>query len=223
MLLEVRLAQPASTGAIRSRLTAAGLGDSVIQIFDDPRDVLIRTHGTHPDPTELSRRIIGALPTDGTSAPEIRRLESVGPQIGDELRKQAVYAVLAALLGILLFSAHRTDVVVLGHETHFRFETQDQPDATLAVMLRQSPRPVVVVPRELPEAGGIVVAHGGGREAAHTLQTYWGLTDTIYCAISSPPRSRARFFALARSRCSLAPESPRGGPSVGVERDEAWK
>jgi preprotein translocase subunit SecF len=42
-LLEVRLAQPASTGAIRSRLTAAGLGDSVIQIFDDPRDVLIRT------------------------------------------------------------------------------------------------------------------------------------------------------------------------------------
>jgi preprotein translocase subunit SecF len=41
-LVEVRLAQPASMGATRSRLTAAGLGDSIIQIFDNPRDVLIR-------------------------------------------------------------------------------------------------------------------------------------------------------------------------------------
>lgn len=168
-LLEVRLAQPASTGAIRSRLTAAGLGDSVIQIFDDPRDVLIRTHGTHPDPTELSRRIIGALATNGTSAPEIRRLESVGPQIGDELRKQAVYAVLAALLGILLY------------------------------IWMPSPRM-----RRQPKSCWrrcTIAGHGSW---------CWGLTDTIYCAISSLPRSRARFFALARSRCSLAPESPRG-------------
>src|SRR5262245_11555596 len=72
----------------------------------------------------------------------------------------------------ILWEAHRSDVVVLGHETHFRFETQNQPDPTLSLVLRQSPRPVVVVPRELPEGRGIVVGYGGGRESASTLQTF---------------------------------------------------
>jgi len=63
----------------------------------------------------------------------------------------------------ILREAHRADVVLLGRETHFRFETQDRPDPTDALVLRQSPRPVVVVPRELPEGRGIVVAYGGGR------------------------------------------------------------
>src|SRR5262249_39237100 len=61
----------------------------------------------------------------------------------------------------------------------FRSETQAEPDATLAAMLRDSPRPLVIVPRELPEGQGILVAYGGGREAARTLQTFTllGLAD----------------------------------------------
>jgi len=123
MLVQVRLAEPASIGVIRSRLTAAGLGDSVIQIFGDSRDVLIRTHLSDTNATELSRRIVGALEPDGTGAPEILRVESVGPQIEDELRKQAVYAVLAALAGILLYIWVRFDfrggvvtIVSLAHD-----------------------------------------------------------------------------------------------------------
>jgi nucleotide-binding universal stress UspA family protein len=79
----------------------------------------------------------------------------------------------------ILREAQRCDLVILGRETHFHFETQDRPDETLAQILRGSPRPVVVVPRELPEARGIVVAYGGGREAARTLQTFelLGLAD----------------------------------------------
>jgi nucleotide-binding universal stress UspA family protein len=72
----------------------------------------------------------------------------------------------------ILREAQRCDAVILGRETHFHFETQDQPDHTLAEVLRGSPRPVVVVPRELPEGRGIMVAYGGGREAARTLQTF---------------------------------------------------
>jgi nucleotide-binding universal stress UspA family protein len=68
--------------------------------------------------------------------------------------------------------AHRCDVVILARETHFHFETQDRPDETLAQVLRGSPRPVVVVPRHLPEGHGVVVAYGGGREVARTLQTF---------------------------------------------------
>jgi preprotein translocase subunit SecF len=108
-LVEVRLAQPAPIGAIRSRLTAAGLGDSIIQILDTPRDVLIRTHIGQTPATELSRRIVEALDPDGTGAPEVRRVDVVGPQIGSELRLQALYAVLVALGGILLYIWLRFD------------------------------------------------------------------------------------------------------------------
>ncbi len=122
-LVEVRLAQPVPVATIRSRLTAAGLGESIIQVFDNPRDVLIRTHLTLTNATELGRRMIGALDPSGTGAPEIRRMEFIGPQIGHELRKQALYAVLAALGGILLYIWMRFDfrggvvtIISLGHD-----------------------------------------------------------------------------------------------------------
>jgi preprotein translocase subunit SecF len=108
-LVEVRLAQPASIGAIRARLTAAGIGDSVIQVFDNPRDVMIRTQLSQTTATELSRRIVEALNPDGAGAPEVRRVDVVGAQIGSELRMQALYAVLAALGGILLYIWMRFD------------------------------------------------------------------------------------------------------------------
>jgi nucleotide-binding universal stress UspA family protein len=72
----------------------------------------------------------------------------------------------------ILREAQRCDAVILGRETHFHFETQNQPDHTLAQVLRGSPRPVVVVPRELSGGRGIMVAYGGGREAARTLQVF---------------------------------------------------
>jgi preprotein translocase subunit SecF len=108
-LVELRMPQPVHIDEIRSRLTAAGLGESIIQLFDNPRDVLIRTHLSRTTTTELSRRIIEALDPSGTAAPEVLRVDVVGPQIGAELRTQALYAVLAALVGILLYIWLRFD------------------------------------------------------------------------------------------------------------------
>lgn len=122
-LVEVRVARPATIGDIRARLAAVGLGDSVIQVFDNPRDVLIRTHLGHTTATEVSQRIVKALASEGAAGPEIRRVELVGAQIGQELRTQAVYAVLAALAGILVYVWARFDfrggvvtVVSLAHD-----------------------------------------------------------------------------------------------------------
>jgi nucleotide-binding universal stress UspA family protein len=99
----------------------------------------------------------------------------------------------------ILREAHRCDVVILGRESHFRFETQDQPDATLAQVIRSSPRPVVVVPRALPEGHGIIVAYGGGREAARTLQTFQllGLADAEHIDVVAVHRDRAEAEAIA--------------------------
>jgi preprotein translocase subunit SecF len=109
-LVEVRLARAMPVGTIRSQLTEAGLGESIIQVFGDPRDVLIRTHSAKTDAAELSRRVADALGGHGAGAAEIRRVEYVGPQIGQELRRQALYAVLAALGGILPYIWMRFDL-----------------------------------------------------------------------------------------------------------------
>jgi nucleotide-binding universal stress UspA family protein len=95
--------------------------------------------------------------------------------------------------------AQRCDVVILGRETFFHFETQERPDATLAGVLRVSPRPVVVVPRTLPEGEGVLVAYGGGREAARTLQTFQllGLAAGEDIEVVTVHRDGARAEAIA--------------------------
>jgi nucleotide-binding universal stress UspA family protein len=100
----------------------------------------------------------------------------------------------------ILREAHRCDVVILARETHFHFETQEKPDDTLAQVLRGSPRPVVTVPRELRAGRGVVVAYGGGREAARTLQAFQllGLAAGEAIEVVSIHRDGAEAEALAR-------------------------
>jgi nucleotide-binding universal stress UspA family protein len=99
----------------------------------------------------------------------------------------------------ILREAHRCDLVILARETHFHFETQEQSDNTLAQVLRGSPRPVVTVPRELPDGQGVLVAYGGGREAAHTLQTFLllGLAAGEVIEVVTIHRDAAEAEALA--------------------------
>jgi preprotein translocase subunit SecF len=122
-LIEVRMPQAVSVGTIRARLAAVGLEHSLIQAFGDSRDVLIRTQVAATNPAELGQRVRDALGLDRAGAPEIRRVEFVGPQIGQDLRQQAMYAVLAALAGILLYIWLRFDlrggvatIVSVGHD-----------------------------------------------------------------------------------------------------------
>jgi len=68
-LVQVRLQRPLPIAEIRTRLVPAGLGESIIQIFDDPRDVLIRTQHSADNATELSQRIARALDPAGTPRP----------------------------------------------------------------------------------------------------------------------------------------------------------
>jgi nucleotide-binding universal stress UspA family protein len=69
----------------------------------------------------------------------------------------------------ILLEAQRYDLILLGQHTFFHFETQRQPDDTLRVVLKQSPRPVVAVPAALPEGRTIVVAYDGSLHAARAL------------------------------------------------------
>jgi nucleotide-binding universal stress UspA family protein len=72
----------------------------------------------------------------------------------------------------ILREAQRTDIVLLARDTHFTSGTDNGAERTLSQVIRGLPRPAVVVPREPRDGRGILVAYGGGREAASTLQTF---------------------------------------------------
>lgn len=103
-LIEVEYPQDADLVQIRDTLTGAGFGDAVVQTFGTPRDVLVRVapRGEEESSADLSTEVITALQSS-VSEVELRRVEYVGPQIGEELTEQGVLALFYALLGILIY------------------------------------------------------------------------------------------------------------------------
>jgi preprotein translocase subunit SecF len=110
-LVQVRFEQAPTVAAIRTGLGRIGLAESIIQEFGDPREFIIRVPLAAGASDEAARRIQAALAEEtALGKSEIRRIEFVGPQVGRELQKQAIYAVLCGLVGILLYIALRFDL-----------------------------------------------------------------------------------------------------------------
>ena len=109
-LIQIRFEQPPSVAAIRTSLGHIGFGESVIQQFGDPREFILRIPLTASSPEEVGRQVQRTLTADASLGKlEVRRVEFVGPQVGRDLQLQAMYAVLAGLVGILLYIALRFD------------------------------------------------------------------------------------------------------------------
>jgi preprotein translocase subunit SecF len=108
-LIEVGYEEPANLESVRAVLTAAGYGDAAVQQFGTPRDVLIRlgTSVAEGDSARLSNEVFAALSDAVDGKVELRRVEFVGPQVGDELTEDGALAVLVALMAILVYVAMR--------------------------------------------------------------------------------------------------------------------
>jgi len=107
--IEVGYEQAADLGAIRAALTEAELPDSVVQTFGTSTDVLIRMaplEGANSADvsTEVLRVLEQAAKADASgSEVTMRRVEFVGPQVGEELREKGGIAILTALFGIIIY------------------------------------------------------------------------------------------------------------------------
>jgi len=75
----------------------------------------------------------------------------------------------------ICLEAQRYDLILLGKQTYYHFETQSQPDETLTTVLKDSPRPIVTVPEQLGNGNAVVVAYDGSLQAARTLQAFQAL------------------------------------------------
>jgi len=108
-LIQIRYDKPVTVAQVRQGLDELKLGSAVIQQFGDAREYLIRLPETEQKAAEISSRIQAALGKAAGAQVEIRRLEFVGPQVGRDLQLQALYAVLAGMIGILIYVAIRFD------------------------------------------------------------------------------------------------------------------
>jgi preprotein translocase subunit SecF len=122
-LIQVRYDQPTTVAVVRRGLDAVKLGGAIIQQFGDTREYLIRLPSGEQKTEGMSAQIQGALGQAAGSQVEIRRTEFVGPQVGRDLQLQALYAVLAGMVGILIYVAIRFDfrggvisIVALAHD-----------------------------------------------------------------------------------------------------------
>lgn len=75
----------------------------------------------------------------------------------------------------ICLEAQRYDLILLGKTTHFRTGSEGAPDETLTKVLKNSPRPVVVVPEQHGESRSILIAYDGSLQAARTLQAFQSL------------------------------------------------
>ncbi len=107
-LVEVGYEQPADLIAVRSALEADGFGDATVQHFGSSKDVLVRLAPREDISNEqLSNRAFAALNEAVDGGAELRRVEFVGPQVGEELTEKGGLAMLFALIGILIYVALR--------------------------------------------------------------------------------------------------------------------
>jgi preprotein translocase subunit SecF len=102
--IEVGYDSPADVGALREKLENSGFKNPVVVHFGSETDVLIRLQG-EPD-QKLAEQMVEVLKTDGQEI-DLRRVDFVGPQIGEELREDGGLGMLAALAVVMLYVAVR--------------------------------------------------------------------------------------------------------------------
>ncbi len=108
-LVEVKFKEAPAIVDIRKALIPAGFGQAIIQEFGSPEEILIRVQNQDAsDSSKISTDILDALGAGlGADNVEMRRVEFVGPQVGEELTEAGILAVLFAMFAILIYVTFR--------------------------------------------------------------------------------------------------------------------
>jgi preprotein translocase subunit SecF len=123
-VVQLKFQQRASIEQIRSALGPLATTETVIQDFGDQgsNEYLLRLEKTSVELGSLSEQLREALTKQfGAGQFEIRRIESVGPKVGQELRQQGAWSVVAA-------------TIMMGFYIWFRFDLRFGLGAVIALI-----------------------------------------------------------------------------------------
>jgi len=105
-LIEVSYPAAPEISDVRSNLSSAGMDDAVVQTFGAATEIVVRIpprDSENESDAEISTVVLSALQQGVEGEVVMRRVEFVGPQVGDELTEQGILAVVYALIGIFLY------------------------------------------------------------------------------------------------------------------------
>lgn len=103
-LIEVGYTKPVDLNATREALENGGISDAVVQHFGTSQDILIRLAPKEGEnDADLSTRVMAVLEKSTDDKLDLRRVEFVGPQVGEELAEDGGLAVLYALICIFIY------------------------------------------------------------------------------------------------------------------------
>ncbi len=159
-VMEVGYGQAADLNRVRDVVAKLGMGDASVQNFGTSRDVLIRLPAKPEiSSARLSETVMAALRQDDSSV-EMRRVEFVGPQVGEELVENGALALLVVSFGIVAYLAMRFEwkfgvagiianlhdvVIILGFFAFFQWEFSLTVLAAILAILGYSVNESVVV------------------------------------------------------------------------------
>lgn len=121
-VMEIRTQEKADIGALRTKLNDLHVGEFSLQAFGSDKDVMIRMPSSGESQAEQNAALERVKAALGDNV-EYRRLEKIGPKIGDELVHDAILAVIISLCAILLYMWIRFEwqfaicgVIALAHD-----------------------------------------------------------------------------------------------------------
>lgn len=107
-LIEMKYTHAVDLGLVRSSLKTAGFPEAVVQHFGTASDIMVRIAPREGQGNaEISTTVMAALRSVDDGKVEMRRVEFVGPQVGDELAEDGALAMIYALICILIYVGFR--------------------------------------------------------------------------------------------------------------------
>jgi preprotein translocase subunit SecF len=107
-LIELGYSEPVNLDSVRGPLAQAGFERAVVQHVGTSYEVLIRL-ASQPgkNAAEISNQVVQVLQKNAEGTVAVRRVEFVGPQVGEELKEDGGLAMIYALIGILIYVSLR--------------------------------------------------------------------------------------------------------------------
>jgi preprotein translocase subunit SecF len=218
-VMEVGYNQAADLNRVRNTLAGIGMSDASVQNFGTSSEVLIRLPAKPEiSSAQLSEIVMKALRQDDSTV-DMRRVEFVGPQVGEELVENGALALLVVSLGIIAYLAVRFEwkfgvaaiianlhdvVIILGFFAFFQWEFSLTVLAAVLAILGYSVNESVVVFDRIREnfrkmrkaSVAQVIDNAITRTMSRTIITH-GCTQMAVCSMLFFGGEALHYFALA--------------------------